>query len=279
MKAKLLLLFLFTTISLIAQVELPRLSPNASVSQTVGYTNITINYCRPFVHGRIIWGALVPFGQVWRTGANEATTIQFTTDVTIEGNKIPAGKYSFFTIPTEADWTIIINKVDKQWGAYSYKQEDDLLRFKVKPEQSSFTENLCYSFNNISDAAASIVIKWENLQVSFKVEVDLNNQVYAKIKEAIATKPDSWQNYSQAANYAADNSLFGDEPLQWVEKATNLGGGYYPYFVKAKILFKKNKTTDALKALEKCREIGRTDKNWDSFVSQVDFLEKQIKSK
>ncbi|MDP2036243.1 MAG: DUF2911 domain-containing protein [Ignavibacteria bacterium] len=279
MKAKLLLLFLFTTISLIAQVELPRLSPNASVSQTVGYTNITINYCRPFVHGRKIWGALVPFGQVWRTGANEATTIQFTTDVTIEGNKIPAGKYSFFTIPTEADWTIIINKVDKQWGAYSYKQEDDLLRFKVKPEQSSFTENLCYSFNNISDAAASIVIKWENLQVSFKVEVDLNNQVYAKIKEAIATKPDSWQNYSQAANYAADNSLFGDEPLQWVEKATNLGGGYYPYFVKAKILFKKNKTTDALKALEKCREIGRTDKNWDSFVSQVDFLEKQIKSK
>ena len=279
MKAKFLLLFLFTTISLFAQVELPRLSPNASVSQTVGYTNITINYCRPFVHGRKIWGALVPFGQVWRTGANEATTIQFTTDVTIEGNKVPAGKYSFFTIPIETEWTIIINKVDKQWGAYSYKQEDDLVRFKVKPEQSSFTENLCYSFSNLSDAAASVVIKWENLQVSFKVEVDLNNQVYAKIKEAIAAKPDNWQNYSQAANYAADNNLFGDEPLQWVEKATSLGGGYYPYFVKAKILFKKNKTTDALKALEKCREVGRTDKNWESFVSQVDFLEKQIKSK
>lgn len=279
MKAKFSLLFLFTTISLVAQVELPRLSPNASASQTVGYTNITINYCRPFVHGRKIWGALVPSGQVWRTGANEATTIQFITDVTIEGNKVPAGKYSFFTIPTETEWTVILNKVDKQWGAYNYKQEEDLIRFKVKPEQSSFTENLCYSFSNISDAAASVVIKWENLQVSFKVEVDLNNQVYAKIKEAIAAKPDNWQNYSQAANYAADNNLFGDEPLQWVEKATSLGGGYYPYFVKAKILFKKNKTTDALKALEKCREIGRTDKNWDSFVSQVDFLEKQIKSK
>lgn len=279
MKAKFLLLFLFTTISLMAQVELPRLSPNASVSQTVGYTIITINYCRPFVHGRKIWGALVPFGQVWRTGANEATTIQFTTDVTIEGNKVPAGKYSFFTIPTENEWTIIINKVDKQWGAYNYKQEDDLIRFKVKPEQSSFTENLCYSFNNISDASASVIIKWENLQVSFKVEVDLNNQVYVKIKEAIAAKPDNWQNYSQAANYAADNNLFGDEPLAWIEKAITLGGGYYPYFVKAKILFKKNKTTDALKALEKCREVGRTDKNWDSFVSQVDFLEKQIKSK
>lgn len=279
MKAKFLLLFLFTTISLMAQVELPRLSPNAAVSQTVGYTNITINYCRPFVHGRKIWGALVPFGQVWRTGANEATTIQFTTDVTIEGNKVPAGKYSFFTIPAETEWTVILNKVDKQWGAYNYKQEEDLVRFKVKPEQSPFTENLCYSFSNLSDAAASVVIKWENLQVSFKVEVDLNNHVYAKIKEAIAAKPDNWQNYSQAANYAADNNLFGDEPLQWIEKATSLGGGYYPYFVKAKILSKKNKTTDALKALEKCREVGRTDKNWDSFVSQVDFLEKQIKSK
>jgi len=216
---------------------------------------------------------------VWRTGANEATTIQFTTDVYVDENKVPAGKYSLFTIPTEKDWTIIINKIDKQWGAYNYKQEEDLVRFKVKPVESAFAENLCYSFDNLTSSSASIFVRWENLKIAFKVEVDLTNQVYAKIKEAIAAKPDNWQNYSQAANYAAENNLYGDEPLQWVEKATSLGGGYYPYFVKAKLMFKKNNTNEALKALEKCREIGRTDKNWDSFVSQVDFLEKQIKSK
>lgn len=279
MKAKFLALLLLAVVNLTAQVELPRVSPNASVSQTVGYTSITINYCRPAVHARKIWGELVPYNKVWRMGANEATTIQFTTDVYVEGNKVPAGKYSLFTIPTEKDWTIIINKVDKQWGAYNYKQEEDLVRFKVKPVESTFAENLCYSFDNLTSSSASIFVRWENLKIAFKVEVDLTNQVYAKIKEAIAAKPDNWQNYSQAANYAADNNLYSDEPLQWVEKAISLGGGYYPYFVKAKLMFKKNNANEALKALERCREIGRTDKNWDSFVSQVDFLEKQIKSK
>lgn len=279
MRTKFAALFLIMAMNLTAQVELPRLSPNATVSQTVGLTNITINYCRPAVQGRKIWGALVPFNKVWRTGANEATTIQFTTDVTLEGNKVPAGKYSLFTIPTETEWIVILNKADKQWGAYNYKQELDLLRFNVKPTAASFVENFSFSVDNVAGAAASIVMRWENLQAAFKVEVDLASQVYAKIKEAFANKPDSWQNYSQAANYAADNNLYGDEPFEWIEKAISLNGGYFPYFVKAKLYNKNNKTTDALKALDKCREIGRTDKNWDSFVSQVDFLEKQIKSK
>lgn len=279
MRIKLLILFLMAGINLIAQVELPRLSPNASVNQTVGLTSITINYCRPAVHGRKIWGALVPFNQVWRTGANEATTIQFTTDVMLEGNKVPAGKYSLFTIPAENEWTVILNKVDKQWGAYNYKQESDLVRFKVKPLIGEFVENLCFSIDNLANATATVTMRWEKIQVSFKVEVDLAGQVYTKIKEAFAAKPDSWQNYSQAANYAADNNLYGEEPFEWIEKAISLNGGYFPYFVKAKLFNKIDKTTEALKALDKCREVGRTDKNWDSFVSQVDFLEKQIKSK
>jgi len=279
MRLKFVLLMFVAAINLLAQVELPRLSPNASVSQTVGLTSVTINYCRPAVNERKIWGALVPFGKVWRAGANEATTIQFTSDVTIEGNNVPAGKYSLFIIPSEKEWTIILNKVDKQWGSYNYKQESDQLRFNVKPAQGQFVENLCYSFDNLTDASAMVLIRWENLQVAFKVEVDLASHVYAKIKEAIANKPDSWQNYSQAANYAAGKNWYGDEPFEWIEKAISLNGGYFPYFVKAKLFNNKGKTTEALKALDKCREVGRTDKNWDSFVSQVDFLEKQIKSK
>ena len=281
MKKQLLVLMVLSLFSLTlnAQVDLPRVSPNASVSEMVGYTTITVNYCRPAVRERVIWGGLVPYNKVWRTGANEATTIQFTTDVTVEGNKVPAGRYSLFTIPTEDEWTIILNKTDKQWGAFNYKQEDDLLRFNVKPSKGSYTEQLQFSFSNLTDASTDLVLNWEYLQVTFKIEVDMTGQAYVKIKEAIAVNPDRWQNYTEGASFAYDNNVFLDEALQWADKAISFGPNYTPYFVKAKVLFKKNKFKDALMALDKCREVGRTDKNWDSFVSQVDFLEKQIKSK
>lgn len=278
-------LFFLLTISLFissitrAQVDLPRVSPNASVSETIGYTTVTINYCRLAVKERKIWDGLVPYNKVWRTGANEATTIQFTTDVTVEGNKVPAGRYSLFTIPAENEWTVILNKIDKQWGAFNYKEADDLLRFKVKPVKGNFTERLQFSFSNIADASADLVLNWENLQVSFKIEADVVGQAYIKIKEAIAAKPDRWQNYTEGANFAYENGVYLDEALQWVDKALSFGPNYTPYFVKAKIFLKQNKFKDALIALDKCRELGRTDKNWDTFVSQVDFLEKQIKNK
>jgi len=265
--------------TIVAQVDLPRLSPNASVSQTIGYTVVTIDYCRPGVKDRKIWGGLVPYNEVWRTGANEATTIQFTTDITVEGNRIPPGRYSLFTIPTENEWTVILSKRDKQWGAFTYKQDEDLLRFKIKPTKGNFTERLQFSFSDLADASASVLMNWENIQIAFKIESDVTGQAYLKIKEAIAAKPDNWQIYSEGANYAADGEVFMKEAFEWIDKAISLGPNYYPYFVKAKLLLKRNKYTDALKALDKCREIGRTDKNWDSFVSQVDLLEKQIKSK
>ncbi len=278
------LFFLLTMFLLVGsftktQVELPRISPNASVSETIGYTIVTVNYCRPAVKERKIWDGLVPFNKVWRTGANEATTIQFTTDVTVEGNKVPAGRYSLFTIPEENDWTVILNKTDKQWGAFNYKEADDLLRFKVKPVKGNFTERLQFTFANITDSSADLVLNWENLQVSFKIEADVLGQAYIKIKEAIAAMPDRWQNYIEGANFAYENGVYLDEALQWVDKALSFGQNYTPYFVKAKLLFKQNKYKDALNALDKCREVGRTDKNWDTFVSQVDLLEKQIKNK
>lgn len=281
MKKLLLVLMVLSLFSLTlnAQVDLPRVSPNASVSEMVGYTTITVNYCRPAVRERVIWGGLVPYKEVWRTGANEATTIQFTTDVTIAGSKIPAGRYSLFTIPTENEWTIILNKTDKQWGAFNYKKEDDLLRFKIKPSKGSYTEQLQFSFSNLTDTSTDIVLNWEYLQVSFKIEVDMTGQAYVKIKEAIASNPDRWQNYTEGANFASENNVFLDEALQWADKAISFGPNFTPYYVKAKVLFKKNKYKEALMALDKCREVGRTDKNWDSFVSQVDFLEKQIKLK
>jgi hypothetical protein len=262
-----------------AQIDLPRQSPSASVSQTIGYTVITIDYCRPGIHGRQIWGGLVPYNKVWRTGANEATTIQFTTDATVDGNKVPAGRYSLFAIPTETEWTIILNKIDKQWGAFNYKEEEDFLRFKVKPVKSSFTERLLFSFTNITDSTASVVMNWENIQISFDLKVNVLAQAYVKIKEGIAAKPDDWQNYVTAANFAADNGVYLDDGFKWIEKAISLEPGFFPLFVKARLFMKKGEYTNALKALEKCRDAGRNDKTYGSFVAQVDFLEQEIKTK
>jgi len=273
----LLMIFLFNAIS--AQVELPRISPNASVVQTIGYTNINIVYCRPSVKDREIWNSLVPYGQVWRTGANEATTIQFNTDALIEDNNVPAGRYSLFTIPNESEWTVILNKIDNQWGAFNYKQDEDLIRFKVKPVTGNFTERLQFSFSNITDSSADVHLNWEKIQISFRIKIDLIHQLRLKIKEAIESQPARWQVYAESANAAADYNVFLDEALQWIDKAISLGGGYVAYYDKARLLFNQNKLKNALITIEKCREVGRSDPKWDSFVSRADLLEKQIKEK
>lgn len=279
MKNILSILFL-TAITLIAQVDLPRLSPNASVNQKIGYTNITVEYCRPSVHNRKIWGDLVPYNKVWRTGANEATTIQFSTDVVVDGNKIPAGRYSLFTIPNEKEWTIIFNKVDKQWGAFNYKEDQDLIRFKVIPKENEFVESLIFYFSDITQNSTILNIAWEKIKVSFKIEVDVLSQALQKVKEALAnTKADDWQSFATSANFFADNNIYLDEAMNWIDKAISMGENYYPYFVKAKILFKQNKFKDALNYINKTREVGRKDKNYEFFVAQVDMLEKEIKSK
>jgi len=152
-----------------------RISPKASVKQTVGFTIITIDYGRPGVKGRTIWGSLVPYNTVWRAGANEATKITFTTDVKIDGKKLKAGSYSFFAIPTEKTWMLIFNKVADQWGAFEYNDAEDALRIVVTPikENNCWQEWLAYTINKTSDKKAVVMIEWEKIKVPFNVEVEI----------------------------------------------------------------------------------------------------------
>jgi hypothetical protein len=161
------LILAFTLFSLFASSQdKPKPSPASTATGKAGNVNITITYSAPSVKGRTIWGALVPFGKVWRTGANDATTFEIDGDVKIEGKTLAKGKYSLFTIPDEGEWTIIINKNAKQWGAFSYKAEDDVLRFKAKSSKSaSFNEALKFQVEN-----GNVSILWENLAVSFNVK-------------------------------------------------------------------------------------------------------------
>ncbi len=149
----------------------PRVSPNASVSQTIGTTVVTIEYGRPAVKSRSVWGGLVPAGEVWRTGANEATTIEFTSDVTIEGQKLPAGKYALFTIPGPNEWTIIFNRTAKQWGAFRYDAGQDALRVKVKPSPAPHQEWLSFHFEDLAADAATAVLRWEKVAVPFRIQL------------------------------------------------------------------------------------------------------------
>lgn len=269
----------FFTATIFAQADLPRISPKGIVSQVVGYTTISLEYSRPSAHGRTIWGDLVPYNKVWRTGANEATVIQFSTDVILQGNKVPAGRYSLFTIPTEKEWTVILNKTDKQWGAYNYKAEDDFIRFNVLPVKSEFRETLEFTINNITFNTASVNFNWENVQFSFKVETDVLTLAYPKMKDAVANaKADDWQVYISCANFCAEHNVYLEDALMWTEKAIAIGGHYTSYFSKAKVLHMMNRNIDALKFIQKTREVGSKEKNYEFFVPQVDMLERDIKN-
>ena len=153
-----------------SDVKKVRVSPKAGVFQTLGITDVNVSYSRPGVKNRKIWGELVPYNKVWRAGADEATKITFSTDVTIEGKKLPAGAYGFFAIPGENEWTLIFNKIADQWGAFTYNEAEDALRIKVKPVSNSNQEWLLYSFTDMTPTTAQLNLIWEKLKVSFKIE-------------------------------------------------------------------------------------------------------------
>ncbi|BDQ04086.1 DUF2911 domain-containing protein [Ignavibacterium sp.] len=174
-KTLLVLMLSLFSFTILAQnkEEKVRVSPKAEVMQVVGFTEVRIIYSRPGVKGREIWGGLVPYNQVWRAGANEATKFIFSTDVLIEGKLLKAGSYSFFAIPGKNEWTLIFNKVADQWGAFEYNESQDALRIKVKPEKGNMQEWLTYTITKTSDTSAIIRLEWEKLRVPFKVEVKL----------------------------------------------------------------------------------------------------------
>lgn len=147
----------------------PRVSPNAKVSQTVGTTDITITYGRPAVDDRTIFGDLVPYDEVWRTGANESTALVVSDDVTIEGNKLEAGTYSIYTIPGEDEWTVIINDI-MSWGT-EYDEAGDVIKFTVEPEEADFREQLMFYFEDVTEESATIALHWDTVKVPFTIKI------------------------------------------------------------------------------------------------------------
>src|SRR5277367_1889021 len=168
-----------------ALVNIPRQSQHAVLTQRIGITDVTVNYHRPLTNGRKIWGGLVPYGQVWRAGANENTTITFSDPVTVEGRPLDKGTYGLHMIPGENEWTVIFSKMATAWGSFSYKQDEDALRVTVKPQTAEFHDALTYDFDDLKPDSAVVTLRWEKVAVPFKVAVNVNDIVEASVNRQI----------------------------------------------------------------------------------------------
>jgi len=255
-----------------AQVELPRPSPRASVMQRIGVTVVTITYSRPGVKNRVIWGELVPYDKVWRTGANEATTISFSNDVKIEGENLPAGTYALFTIPGKTEWTIIFNKAADQWGSNDYKQEQDALRVKVKPAEGPDEEWMNFVFRNLSLNSADVVFRWANLEVQFGIQTDTLRKVMADCRAAMKDlKADDDRTPRSCAQFAAENNGDPAEALQWVGKSISMKEGFANLATQARLQAKIGKKSVAIQTAKKALTLAK-----DAPANDVENLKKEM---
>jgi tetratricopeptide (TPR) repeat protein len=234
-----------------APLTVPQASPEASVEQTVGVTKIEIRYHRPSVNKRTIWGGLVPYNEVWRAGANENTTISFSSDVSVAGQKLAAGTYGLHMLPTEKDWTVIFSREAAAWGSFSYDQKEDALRVAVTPQAGEFQEKLGYTFDEPTDTSVEAAMRWEKLRVAIPITVDTPQVVAASLRQELRGLPRfTWQGWNQAASYCLRNNVNLDEALEWSNQSVGIAETFSNLRTKAGLLEKKGdtKTAEALRA-------------------------------
>ena len=232
-------------------LRVPDASPEASASQTVGVTDIKISYHRPAVNKRKVWGDLVPWNEVWRAGANQNTTIFFSSDVAVGGQKLAAGTYGLHMLPTEKDWTVIFSNMADAWGSFSYDPKEDAARFTVTPQPAEFQERLGYTFEDPTDTAAVVAMGWEKVKVAFPVTVDTPQVVLASLrKELRGLSRFAWQGWNQAAAYCLRAGINTDEALSWSDRSIAINETFANLRVKAGLLEKKGdtKAAEALRA-------------------------------
>ena len=254
MKIKSLLIaaLVLTGGSSFAQLQLPQPSPAASLTQTMGLTDISIEYASPGAKGRSIFGGLVPYNELWRTGANAATKISFSRDVTIMGNKIPKGKYSLLSIPGQSEFAIILNK-DVNASVDSYKKEEDQVRFMVKPAPCEFRERMIFYFSDFSDSKGMIVMEWERTRLAIPVMLDTEAQALDNISKELGK---TWRVYNSAARYHLDNNKELEKGMTYVDQSIALKSDWFNHWTKAQIYAAMKNMTEAYRFALKAKELG-----------------------
>lgn len=245
------LVMFLTSTNYSQQFKTPRPSPNAVINQTIGVTDVSIAYSRPGVKGRVIWGELVPYGEIWRTGANEVTSITFSDDVKINGNVLKAGTYGIHTIPNKAEWEIIFSGNTKVGGGSNFVKENEVLRIKVKPVINPHVERLQFSFDDVDEKSAMVSLAWEKLKVSFKVETETQELTLTKARKMV-----DWGTPMSAAQYCLQNNVNLDEAMNWINASTTINENYWNMRIKAQLQAKLGNQKDAVATMEKAIEHG-----------------------
>lgn len=285
------LIVLCFAVSAAAQVVTPRPSQKASVMQRIGATDVTITYSRPGVKGRKIWGdplpeqtasvkgeatldnqnqrpknaVIVPYGHMWRTGADDATLFVVTDEVLINGQKLPGGTYSLHTIPGKDEWTIVFNGTSNQWGSFSYDPAKDTLRVKAKPAWvNENQEFLAFNIDPVGEDSAQVNIRWEKISVPFTVKVpDVPAATFARLKTTVAgAKPDDWRTPMQAGNYLINNTNPADDAqgMAWLEQSIKVKETFQNLSAKANALYKAGKKEEAFAIGDQAIQRGKADK-------------------
>lgn len=240
--------------------ELPAPSPTAKLEQRVGLTDIEVVYSRPGAKERIVFGSLVPYGQLWRTGANMNTTIEFSTNVNIQGQTLKAGKYSVFTIPEDEMWTIIFNSKTDHPGTVGYSEANDVVRAEAKVEAAgSPVETFTIDINNIKEESAEIVFMWETTKAILPIQVEVKEIAQENIEKAIANSEevDKWKVYRNAANYYHNAGIENDLALEYINLSIEgKNDSWYSYWLKAEILAEAKKYKEAVKAAKEAKKVG-----------------------
>lgn len=258
-------------------LKVPVLSPKQTVKQSFGISEITIEYSRPSVRGRVIFGELVPYGKIWRTGANQSTQITFTDDVKVEGNNVPAGTYAVYTIPNSESWEVMLYKDLKLAGNVNeYKPEEEFLRIKL-PVRTTLqkVETFTISINDISITSANVSLLWENTSVSFSVTAEVDSKVMKSIDENMASEKPA---YFQAASYYYDNGKDLNKALEWVNKAIESNQkAYWMVMLKSRIQYKMGDYTGASASAEQVVALAK-EGNSEEYIKNGEKMLNDIKN-
>ncbi len=250
----------FACTTTFAQIALPSLSPSAKLSQQIGVAYANIEYSRPSVRGRKIFGELVKYGEAWRTGANESTKISFTDTVMIAGTKIAPATYALYTIPKADSWTVVLSKNATAY-AWDQKEADDAVRIVVKPELATpMIETLSLSFANLTKTSADLVLAWENTSLKFTISTDADKKIMADIDKKI----NSFDNYWAASNYYFDNNKDMKKALEWAKMASAIYPQYWNLQFLAKVQSKMGDCAGANETAKKAIEMATIAKNENS---------------
>jgi hypothetical protein len=253
---------------LVAQ-ELPQPSPLSTVEQRVGLTDITVEYSRPSAKGRTIFGDLVPFDEMYRTGANASTKISFSTDVVFGGRAVPAGKYALYTIPGKTEWTIILHKNTSHWGVGDYTEEEDLLRIKVKPTVVPMTETFSVEFNNFKEEMADLIIKWEKTGVKITVNCNSVEQSKTNIINKLNEIENAYSVYNTAARYYLETQLDAKQALEWAKKSTSIEEKFWNVYTLSLAQAANNDYKVAIETAEKSKKLAM-EVNYQQYVNMND---------